>query len=66
MAWLNNCYVGYVHNSNAVHLLQDRLIEDGVFTFTKAPMGGDLMLIKPVEGEVSEDFVKEYGDLIEK
>lgn len=65
MSWLNKCYVGFVHNPNAVYLLQDRLIDEGIFTFKVTPMGGDLVLIKPTEGEVFEDFVKDYEDLIE-
>lgn len=65
LAWLQKCYVGYVHNANVVYLLQDRLIDEGVFTFTVTPMGGDLVLIKPTEGEEFEDFVKNYEDLLE-
>lgn len=52
MGWLQNCYIGYVNNTKAVYLLQDRLIDEGVFTFTiNVPMGWDMVLIKPEEGE---------------
>lgn len=64
MACLDKCYVGYVHNPNAVYLLQDRIIDQGVFTFTITPMGGDMVLIKPTEGEDFDKFLKEYEDLI--
>lgn len=40
IVWLNNCFVGYVHNPNVVYLLQDRIIEEGVTTFFVVPMGG--------------------------
>lgn len=40
IVWLNNCFVGYVHNPNMVYLLQDRIIEEGVTTFSVVPMGG--------------------------
>lgn len=30
VAWLNGCFVGCVNNPNAVHLLQDRILEEGV------------------------------------
>lgn len=65
MVWLQSCYVGQVNNPNAVHLLQDRLIDEGIFNFTVTPMGGDLVLIKPVEGEDFVEFVKNYEDLVE-
>lgn len=39
LTWLNNSFVGYVHNPDAVYLLQDRIIDEGVTTFTITPMG---------------------------
>lgn len=65
IAWLSKCYVGCVQNPNAMYLLQDRIIEEGVSNFTISPMGGDMVLIKPSEGEVFEEFIKEYEDLVE-
>lgn len=43
MAWLNNCFVGYVHNPNVVYMLQDPIIDEGVTSFSIVPMGGDLV-----------------------
>lgn len=57
-SWLQKCYVGYVNNPDAVYLLQDRLIDEGVFNFIVTPMGGDMVMIKPVDGEDFEGFVK--------
>lgn len=65
LTWLNNSFVGYVHNPDAVYLLQDRIIDEGVTTFTVTPMGGDMVLIKPREGEDFLEFVKDYEDLVE-
>lgn len=65
MAWLNQCFVGYVHNPDAVYLLQDRLVDEGVFSFTIVPMGGEMVLIKPTEGEDFVEFVKDYESLVE-
>lgn len=47
MAWLSSCFVDYVHNANTVYLLHDRIIDEGVFSFTIVPMEGDKVLIKP-------------------
>lgn len=63
--WFNNCFIGNVHSPNAVHLLQDRLIDKGVFSFTVTLMGGNMVLVKPVEGEDFLEFVKDYEDLVE-
>lgn len=62
---LNNCFVGCVHNPNVVDLLQDRIVEEGVTNFNITPMGGDMVLIKPVEGEDFVELVKDYEDLVE-
>lgn len=50
---------------DAVYLFQDRIIGEGLFTFTIMPMSGDMVLIKPANGEVFEEFMKEYEDLME-
>lgn len=65
MDWLNSCYVGYVNKPSEVCLLQERLIDEGVVSFKVSPMGGEMVLIKPSEEEVFEDFVKENEESLE-
>lgn len=65
MEWLQKCYVEEVQNPGAIHLLQDRLVEERITNFSITPMGGDLVLIKPTEGEDLEQFIKEYEELLE-
>lgn len=55
-SWLGKCYVGYVHNPDAVYLLQDKIIDKGVLNFTVTPMGSEMVLIKPGEGRILRVF----------
>lgn len=65
MAWLQKCYVGVVQNSDTIYLLQDRLIEEGISNFSIIPTGGDMVLIKPVEGVDFEGFIKDSDEVLE-
>lgn len=60
MCQLEKCYVGYVNNPDAVYLLQNRITDEGVFTFTISPMGGDMVLIKPVTSSKFENIIYFY------
>lgn len=40
------------------------LLMRGSFNFTVTAMGGDTVLIKPVEGENFESFLEEYNDMV--
>lgn len=55
--WLQGCYVSKTHNPKGVLSLQNKLQLKEVFTIKTLPMGGNLVLLKPLEDEAIESFL---------
>ncbi|MCH84791.1 hypothetical protein A2U01_0005627, partial [Trifolium medium] len=51
MEWAKKGYVGVVRNIEDIHLIQQRLEEDGITSVRVIPMGGDIVFMKVDEKE---------------
>lgn len=65
MKWLEQFYVGLVNSPNNSHFVQERLIVEGIKTVEVLPMGRNMILLKPEDGENVEELVKETKDIME-
>lgn len=64
MLWLKNSYVGYVHEPDIVHTLQDKIKDVGLLSMSVCPMGGDKVLIQTMEGEDFEELAKDAESML--
>ncbi|KAK7260898.1 hypothetical protein RIF29_27197 [Crotalaria pallida] len=60
--WLNGCFVGKVRDMEMVYNLQIVMHSEGFTTIKIVPMGGDLVLLKAMEGEDFMELLKESGE----
>lgn len=65
MSWLAKCYVGQIHIPDTMFLLQQKMIQAGLFSIKVTPMRGDLVLITVEEGEDFHELVKDVNGLFE-
>lgn len=65
MVWLKICFVGKAHFPDTVHLLQDRLIEEGLLTIYVKPLGGSKVLLQSFDGEDLKDLINKAKSILE-
>ncbi|KAK7411192.1 hypothetical protein VNO78_02624 [Psophocarpus tetragonolobus] len=48
---LQGCFVGRASSPELINVLQERLCQEGIMSVTVVPVGGDLVLLKPMTRE---------------
>lgn len=61
MSWLKGCYVGQTINPEGIPNIQEELLNEGLFTIKAAPMGGNLVLLSPLEAEDLSVIINDRG-----
>ncbi|CAL0313901.1 unnamed protein product [Lupinus luteus] len=65
--WLSKCLVGRTTDHEKASLIPSLLKSEGIVTISVHPMGGSLVLLVPLEGEVIQEVVQaaeDFGSLI--
>ncbi|CAL0309631.1 unnamed protein product [Lupinus luteus] len=64
LEWLRACMIGKTVESVDPYMVVGLLKAEGLFTVVAQPLGNDLVLISPVEGEDIHDFISDAKDWI--
>ncbi|KAK7243673.1 hypothetical protein RIF29_38482 [Crotalaria pallida] len=62
--WLKGSFVGKVREIGMIEDIKEALEAEGFTTINPLPMGGDLVLLKPVEGEDFKEILKDSEELL--
>lgn len=55
--WLRGCYVGKTFNPEGVLSIQNKLRMEGIFSIKTIPMGGNFVLLRPMEDGAIESLL---------
>ncbi|KAE9587435.1 hypothetical protein Lalb_Chr23g0273581 [Lupinus albus] len=64
MEWLSNCFVGRAIDLEKASQVPNALLSEGFHTIQCHQMGGNLILLSPVEGEDIKDLIKDAPECL--
>ncbi|KAK7251758.1 hypothetical protein RIF29_35233 [Crotalaria pallida] len=62
LEWISKGFVGRVEDYEKAWRIQDIMQEEGITTIKAIPMGDQMVLLLPMEGENLQDLIQEVGD----